>query len=114
MADAWKFLVSDVTVPRGLHPFLTFAVFLVVFSPFGLWSAEPGRYLMGVPAAVAVAVVAFLAGPALFGLSAAPLVNWLAAALAVLTGWWAGRLVRGPRNGSRGDTLGAEQKGPSK
>ncbi len=85
-ADAWKFVISDVTVPDSGRLLLTAAWFLVIFGPLGFWAATRGNVAVGMAAAGVVAGIAFLVGPVIFRLAGAPLWTWGGALLATLTG----------------------------
>jgi hypothetical protein len=85
-ADAWKFVISDVTVPDTGRLLLTAAWFLVVFGPLGFWASARGNLAVGMTAAGVVAGVAFLVGPVIFRLAGAPLWTWGGVLLATLTG----------------------------
>ena len=85
-ADAWKFVISDVTVPDAGKLLLTAAWFLVIFGPFGFWAATRGNFVVGMTAAGVVAGIAFLVGPVIFRLAGAPLWTWGGALLGTLTG----------------------------
>ena len=91
-ADAWKFVISDVTVPDTGRLLVTAAWFLVVFGPFGFWAATRGNFAVGMTAAGVVAGIAFLVGPVIFRLAEAPVWTWGGVLLAILTGWATGRL----------------------
>jgi hypothetical protein len=85
-ADAWKFVISDVTVPDTGRLLLTATWFLVVFGPLGFWAATRGNFVVGMTAAGVVAGIAFLVGPVIFRLAGAPLWTWGGVVLATLTG----------------------------
>ena len=100
-ADAWKFVVSDVSVPDAGRLLLTAAWFLAVFAPLGFWARTNGNFALGMTAAGLVAGIAFLVGPAIFRLAAAPLLTWMGVLLATLAGLAAGQAMLARRSEPR-------------